>query len=243
MNPAIVGAVIIGGIALLSRNKAQASSVTTDAGDVEAEVKRIVAESKEIVQGKRDAYSDDPSTKVSAREAAERTKAVIDRVKANTHNTSKAAEDALAIEAARLAAKQERDGREAARAYGQHRVEQGSPVAPAPRPAPIFATKPKPIGKNTTAPDGRRPEGYDATKAKNAAEGLARHIKKTNYNYERKALQAWQRAAGIAQDGVYGPTAANALKYFTALAPKKLFAKGKDGKPYANVPYPPPNWS
>lgn len=224
MNPAIVGAVIIGGIALLSRNKAQAS--VPDADDVQADVKRIIAESKEIVQGKRDAYSDDPAKKVSPRDAAERTKAVIDKVKANTANTSKAAEEALAIEAARLAAKQENGVK---------------PSPSPPRPAPIFATKPAPV-KTTTAPD-RRPDGYDATKAKNAAEGLAKHIKKSNYNYERKALQAWQKVAGIAQDGVYGPTSANALKYFTPLAPKKLFAKGKDGKAYANVPYPPPNWS
>jgi hypothetical protein len=211
------------------------------ASTVQEQVERIVKESKEIVQGKRDAYSDDPKKKVSPRDAAERTKKVLEQAKASTAKVTASAEDALAIEAARLAS--ENEASQAAKAYGQSRVDAArKPVGPIHvpvpvRPAPIFATP------SASTPASTRPEGYDQAKAKNAAEGLAKHIKAKNYNYDRKVLTAWQRVAGIAQDGVYGPAAANALKYFTPGAPKKLFAKSRDGTPYPNTPYPPPQWS
>lgn len=241
MNPAIIGvAGVVGLLALLSGRKGTEGDALSDPSDVAKEAKRIVQESKEIVQGKRDSYSDNPGKKVTAREAAERTARVIDKVK-DAAQVSKGAEDALALEAARMAAAQDAS-REVSTKPAPVR-----PVKPTivDRPAPIFsstvAPKPKPAPEPARAPS--RPDGYDPTKAGNAAVGLARHIKKANYNYERKALEAWQRTAGIAPDGVYGPAAANALRYFTTEAPKKLFAKGRDGTPYPNTPYPPPEWS
>jgi peptidoglycan hydrolase-like protein with peptidoglycan-binding domain len=45
-------------------------------------------------------------------------------------------------------------------------------------------------------------------------------------------LRAWQTAAGIAADGIYGRGTASALKYFTPKAPRALFAQGQDGYPW-----------
>jgi len=70
-----------------------------DADAVKAEAERIVKESKDIVQGKRDSYSDDPGTKVTPIEAAERVKDVI-----STPAVSTAAELELALAAAKAAA-------------------------------------------------------------------------------------------------------------------------------------------
>lgn len=254
MNPAVLGvAGVVGLLALMSGRKNDAAEAETEPEDVKSEVKRIVQESKEIVQGKRDSYSDNPAKKVTAREAAERTGKVIAKVK-EAGKVTDGAEDALAIEAARMAAQQDAS-REVKKApppiikpIGKNT---GTPdwatkkAAIDKRPPPIFVSQPV-VNRQPPPPapvTPSRPAGYDETKARNAAVGLARHIKKANYNYERKALEAWQRTAGIAPDGVYGPAAANALRYYTAEAPKKLFAKSRDGTPYPNTPYPPPEWS
>ena len=241
MNPAglaVVGA--IGLLALLSSKKQEPQASDDDPDAVKAEADRIVRESREIVQGKRDAYSDDPDTKVSAREAAERTKQALDKVQAtNTKQITSSAEDALAIEAARRAAEAE------ARAAVNAAPPKPQPVVVKPKPTPTpIVIKPQPQPKPTPQPNSKGPPpGVDAGKAKNAAPGLAKHIAAKQYNYERKALVAWQKVAGITPDGVYGPASANALKFYFAKAPKKLFAKSRDGTPYPNTPYPPPEWS
>lgn len=220
------------------------------ASEVKAEADRIVRESAEIVQGKRDAYSDSPDEPVSPREAAERTKGVLDQVK-STQQTTSAAEEALAIEAARRAAEQEAAAEVQSKPAPAPKpvVVKPAPkpvVKPAPAPKPVVvkpapAPAPKPVVTSSTS--SGPPAGYDAVKAKNAAPGLAKHIQNTQYNYTRKALEAWQLVAGIPVDGVYGPSAATALKFYVATAPKALFKKHpKTGAAYPNNPYPPPEW-
>ncbi|HEY3493039.1 MAG TPA: hypothetical protein VGK73_00060, partial [Polyangiaceae bacterium] len=149
-----------------------------------------------------------------------------------------------AIEAARQAAEDE----------ARHAVEQTpAPKPPAPKPQPAPKPKPEPIIVSpkpaptptpapTPKPSGGPPAGFDGAKAKAAAPGLAKHIKSAQYNYTREALSTWQKVAGLAQDGVYGPASANALKYYVASAPKALFKKARNGTPYPNTPYPPPEW-
>lgn len=102
------------GLLLLSRKRASAAAPSSDDGETVPEaVERIVQESKEIVQGKRDEYSDKPGEKVSPREAAER---VRDEV-VNTGKVTSTAQDDLAIAAAREA--QEQAAREATKPQGK----------------------------------------------------------------------------------------------------------------------------
>jgi hypothetical protein len=231
MNPVI--ALVAGGAALLAlmSRRDEGSDATPDDGvDVGSEVKRIVEESREIVRGERDAYSDAPNVKVEPREAAVRVKVELDKLKANTTATDHAAEDAAALEAARRAAADE-----AAVVTVKPKPE---PVKPKPEPVVVVKPKPEPVKPQPLTP--QPPEGFDRTKAKNAAPGLAKNIKNNSYNYSRDALRAWQKVAGIPTDGVYGPGSRNALAYYVGEknAPRALFAKAKDGTPYPNTPYP-----
>ena len=107
---------------------------------------------------------------------------------------------------------------------------------PAPRPAPKPATRqganvdvtgPRVVPSSSSSSSSPRPPaGCDMAKAREAAPALARLIASKKYNYPHKTLAAWQTLAGIASDGIYGRGTATALKYFTSLAPKPLFAQG-----------------
>jgi hypothetical protein len=194
-----------------------------------AAVKRLVEESREIIRGKRDAYSDDPGRKVTPRGAATRVAE---------------AKDNAALQAAREAARdgakpapkpkpapdmrtgvrrkpaQPRTTEEAAAAqsYGQSRVEQGSPVA---------AFNPDAEAK------ARGLQGYDRAKAAATAGDVAKHLagmkaKGKWYDYSRPVVRAWQTVAGVPPDGIYARGTAAALKHFTPAAPKAFFAKGSD---------------
>jgi hypothetical protein len=189
------------------------------------EAARIVRESKEIVQGSRESYSDAPGVPVTPREAAERVKDTIASKPPVADTTD--AELAAAIAAAKKAAAEE------ARAATSPIV--GPIVIKPVQPAqPVQAAKPAQPAQPVA------PAGYDRTKAANSAGDLARHIAQKKYDYTRKALIAWQTVAGIPTDGVYGPSARNALAYYVgAAAPKALFVKNpKTGAPYPNTPYP-----
>jgi peptidoglycan hydrolase-like protein with peptidoglycan-binding domain len=70
--------------------------------------------------------------------------------------------------------------------------------------------------------DGRRP-----ALARAQAKPLAEHIARSGYSYDRRRLATWQRYAGIAPDGIYGPASrAELVRLGVADAPKPLF-KGK----------------
>ena len=76
------------------------------------------------------------------------------------------------------------------------------------------------------------PAGFDGAVASTLAPGVSRDINKNGYNFSREGLRAFQRAAGVAADGVYGNDSWGALLYFTSDAPKALH------KPTAPTPYP-----
>jgi murein L,D-transpeptidase YcbB/YkuD len=73
------------------------------------------------------------------------------------------------------------------------------------------------------------PPGTDLPKAKKMAGQVASNVKKGVKLYDRKLVKAFQTAAGLTPDGLYGPVCASALRYFGAVAPAPLF-KGQDLK-------------
>jgi len=99
------------GLLLLTGRKRGSSSSSSSSADDEPttadDVERIVEESKDIIQGKRDSYSDDPGTKVDPREAAQRVKDTIEAGKKDASKVDQAGADELALRAAQEAAKQE----------------------------------------------------------------------------------------------------------------------------------------
>jgi hypothetical protein len=127
------------------------------------------------------------------------------------------------------------------------------PVAPAPtrstaqaaqpvrRPAPAPAPTPKQAAATAAAraslpqvPASAKasvptPPGTNLPKAKKMAAQVAANVKKGIKLYDRKLVKAFQTAAGLTPDGLYGPVCASALRYFGAVAPAPLF-KGQDLK-------------
>jgi murein L,D-transpeptidase YcbB/YkuD len=84
------------------------------------------------------------------------------------------------------------------------------------------------------------PPGYDRAKAASTAAGVAKHLNEWNakgkdakYNYSRAIVSAWQKAAGIVSDGIYGRGTYAALKHFGASPPKPFFAQGVESYPWS----------
>ena len=190
-------------------------------------VKKLVDESREIVRGKRDSYSDDPGRKVTPRAAAER----VSRAEGGAlqaalpQTTAQPVSDGAALQAAR----------EAARAYGESRVKQGSPVNPS---RPSRPSQPSQPSQPSPSQPSSPPAGYDRGKALKAADGLAKHIagfvkRGKPFDYSRPVLKAWQTVAGIPADGAYGRGAAAALRHYVgAKAPAAIFKQGEDVYPW-----------
>ena len=69
--------------------------------------------------------------------------------------------------------------------------------------------------------------GYNPSLARTMAPVLARMIAQKQFNYSRDSVRAFQRAAGIAIDGVYGPQTRGALIYYGVRnPPRALFGSG-----------------
>lgn len=88
-------------------------------------------------------------------------------------------------------------------------------------------------------PDPKRssaaPDGYDPSKARSTAPKMAEHIKRRGSDYDRKILRAWQRAAALKADGIYGGGTRGALMHYgVPTPPRPLF------KPTQTIPYTPP---
>ncbi len=84
-------------------------------------------------------------------------------------------------------------------------------------------------------PDRTLPDGYDPAKARKTAPALADHLKRKVYDYDRRLVRAWQTAAALEPDGIYGGATRGALiHYGVASPPKALF------KPTQTIPYTPP---
>lgn len=126
-----------------------------------------------------------------------------------------------------------------------------SPTLPTPKPerplsdavvevdAPYYSAPPSSSSTTpapTPAPSAGPPAGFDGTLASTLAPNVSRDIAKNGYNFSREGLRAFQRAAGVAVDGVYGDDSWGALLYFTSDAPKALY------KPNLPTPYPWGKW-
>lgn len=105
---------------------------------------------------------------------------------------------------------------------------------PTPAPAPTPSTKPKFDG--STVLNGRdarnspSPKGYDPDLARRAVHGIAEMLRTRGRDrYDRPALAAWQVAAGINGDGLYGGGSRAALEFFGVLDPPAPFFKPTTG--------------
>jgi hypothetical protein len=77
------------------------------------------------------------------------------------------------------------------------------------------------------------PAGFDPLVAKRTAQAVSTNITTRGYSYSRDGLRAWQRAAGLTPDGVYGGGTRGALLFYGAAnPPRALFA------PTTTVDYP-----
>lgn len=67
--------------------------------------------------------------------------------------------------------------------------------------------------------------------ARREARAVAAHVRKRGRQYSRQLVRDFQRHAGIASDGVYGPRTVEAVRYFGGDAPDALY--GTDEASYA----------
>jgi hypothetical protein len=121
-------------------------------------------------------------------------------------------------------------------------VEAAPPPPPPPPPPDVSATLPTPSlvpdGPEIDVPLGDKyapgapPAGFDPALARSLAPALAKNIAAKQYDFNRAQLKAFQTAAGVASDGVYGNDSWGALLYFTSDAPRALY------KPSMPTPYP-----
>lgn len=252
--------------------------------DVKRDSKRIVDESRDIIKGKRDAYSSNTKKKQPAQvvplprrdtpptPSAPGKSAPVAPIaaqpakpaptpKKTTTKMRKMSVDAAQAVLIRLGAPLERDGKfgpktagawaHAARTHklvdtferldgktarvadatarelarrAKAKPAQPAPTPPAAQPAP--APAPAPTGPTP-------PAGFDRVKASKAAPDVARHIALKKYDYNRDALRAWQKLAGLAPDGIYGRGAAAAMRFYVgSSAPRALFNQGEDFYPW-----------
>ena len=123
----------------------------------------------------------------------------------------------------------------------------GQPKKPAggARTAQSLATDPLPRPEPPTPTSTPTPKVKPEKVTPSAALRLAPHIKadilKKGEKYARKAMRAFQKAAGLKMDGLYGPRTAGALAFFLGdkqyktTPPAFKRYRGKSGKPF--VPY------
>lgn len=99
----------------------------------------------------------------------------------------------------------------------------------------------RPPGTVSASPElearhGQTPAGYDASKARSQAQGIAAHLAaKGPKAYDRNRLAVWQTFAGIRADGTYGGSTRGALVFYGVQNPPRPFVA-----PYATLPYHPP---
>lgn len=115
-----------------------------------------------------------------------------------------------------------------------------APMAPAPAPAPAPRVELGPVPAAAPAPaqpapaaGPQPPAGFDPDKARKLAKQVTANIDSKQRNYSNALLRDFQKAAGIAADGLYGGGARGALIAFgIARPPQPLF------KPTTTQPYP-----
>lgn len=123
--------------------------------------------------------------------------------------------------------------------------------APAPTPAPagperkpvVTVTAPKVVPvesePSTAEPDGPAPPpGYNPTSAGRLAKQVARNIDgKGCAGYSRQLLRQFQRAAGIAVDGLYGGGSRGALMHFGIRRPPEACVRTQGSKATRAYPW------
>jgi hypothetical protein len=109
----------------------------------------------------------------------------------------------------------------------------GKKTTPAPprRPSnPSIDVESLPRGKETPRAYVSPPTPINLDLARREAPALAKHLRtKGIAGYSRQSLRDFQSHAGITVDGIYGPLAASALKYFGVPNPPKPFFKPQVG--------------
>jgi len=123
---------------------------------------------------------------------------------------------------------------------------QGSSFMPPVLPAPPAPPEPPPMTDTiesvalppmdaapiATLPSSAPPAGYDPAKARTLAKQVAANITNKKNNYAREMLAQFQRAAGIASEGIYGGESRGALEFYgVRRPPPALF------KPTGTIPY------
>jgi hypothetical protein len=197
-----------GGLVLASGGKKKTSRLS----DAER-AKRVVRESREILQGQRDAYTDDDP------DAAEPEALQPDDVKAS--GKLSAAERAALVKPKAKAKPKVRppaDGVEAEALQAAIAAEQVS-AKDAGRASPA---NPVPVAVTPSA----SATGYDPVAAKATAQRTADHLRTRKSKYDRAVLALFQRRAAIADDGLYGPLSASALRSYGAKNVPAPFFKG-----------------
>lgn len=111
-------------------------------------------------------------------------------------------------------------------------------MKPAAKPATVVAPQvaPTPAAALSPAPQpSAAPVGYDPALARTLAPRVEQELRTKKYGYSKPLLAQFQRAAGIAPDGVYGGGARGALVFYgQPRAPGPFF------KPLQTVAYRPP---
>lgn len=103
---------------------------------------------------------------------------------------------------------------------------------PPPTVDPAEAAEPPPAAptpqSDPTNPDPSftPPTGFDPSKAGSMAQGLNDHISATRYSYNRGRVREFQKAAGIAADGIYGPGTHAALAFYGVNNPTRGLFRG-----------------
>lgn len=96
---------------------------------------------------------------------------------------------------------------------------------PAPSPEPEAA----PDDSDNPAPGFTPPAGFNPVQARSLAASVARDIVSRQYSYNRANLRAFQTAAGIAADGIYGRESRGALAFYGVQNPPRvLFGSASD---------------
>jgi hypothetical protein len=112
------------------------------------------------------------------------------------------------------------------------------PAQPVVMPMPALIAQPAAVMTPTPGPTTTQavpPAGFNPSAAKAQAARVAANLRKGRDQYSRATLNAWQRLAGIAADGIYGGESAGALAWYLQgtpdVAPRPFF------KPTTLQPY------
>lgn len=205
--------------------------VESAADEVAREKARIVQEAKAIVDGERDAFTDDDpfGPEVTAPNGGDPGSSA---AASASDDAKRAAEQAAALAAAELgdtspAPKTKTKPATKTTTTAKKPATKTTTVAPTPQP---FAPAPSPSGTSQSPP------GYDPEGARRMVPSIVNNLRnKGRSGYDRKMLQAFQTKAGLKADKFYGGATRGALLYYGGVNPPVPFTP-----PLDTIPYRPP---